>query len=872
MKNLIRFALVSWVVFTIFMAFVSGVDEFRSNLIERLSLMQKADLLSSSDIIDDVLDQGVPDRLFQVDPVFYPQNKVIFQGCTEKGSLCSYYVMQTPDDTIDVWIDNITSNPHCQYWWRYKFQGYPYYFKLWERVTDADLDHNNPNYPLLQSQDWTWKNYLLSSWNQLVTIYFDKIIQNAQYYDFNLLNWVEVYSDLRIWKTIDVTWVTINPSDNKLLINLAEPLVSDYWRIIIKKNTLSDIDWRVIINDQMVWQLANFDGKNQYVIDNINPHLITPTWSINLIWPDATEIIVLFNEEVFEKEWIKYTQMIKVNGKLLASMPSFSDIDVEWNELRIFFKNLIQVGSVTVASWSLVDKVKNDNELISTNWYWDNWAISDVPPMARDDDFTTFEGMSVNWNVLSNDFEFNEWQSLGVPSVTIQPQHWTLSQFLSTWAFTYVPNNWYIGEDTFEYQVWNAVEPSQIWKALVTITVASITSANIQATDDIISLDEDSPKAINASDLTSNDTQELDWLPKRITSITANPSHGLLSRTESNGEITQITYTPNKDYSWTDSFKYQVTNGKKTSVATVTLNINPVNDEPVVTSIDLRMSALTSTAVNVLSFASDADWDVLKVRIKDHPSHWTAVLNADQTITYTHTDANNLSDMFTYWVTDSAWSEHFWSMNITLTLWPCYTGSQLNWSCGSAGWSSSQTKPSANQCACWEFSWTDESGSDWTWNWQCAGANWWWTSSCSANNTSWLWTKVYTNTMSPNWGYISSFDDFRIDAGDCTGNKNRLNDLCALWGHWDALFTTCEPVEWVDYWCINSQEMPSNQCGSSSYYPNQKPYESRHNSSFSSLCNWMHDDGCNPVWTEGPNEFWFGKITDWAYDWVMCQH
>ncbi|WP_171371943.1 Ig-like domain-containing protein, partial [Vibrio owensii] len=43
-----------------------------------------------------------------------------------------------------------------------------------------------------------------------------------------------------------------------------------------------------------------------------------------------------------------------------------------------------------------------------------------------------------------------------------------------------------------------------------------------------------------------------------------------------------ITYTPNQDYNGADEFTYTVTSGGVTETTTVTLNVMPVNDKPVV--------------------------------------------------------------------------------------------------------------------------------------------------------------------------------------------------------------------------------------------------------------------------------------------------
>ena len=73
-------------------------------------------------VLEDVLDDWEPSRVLQPTLMFYPENSVIHEGCY--SNTCTYYVLDVPNDTIDIAVDNVTSNPSCSYWYRYKFQWY----------------------------------------------------------------------------------------------------------------------------------------------------------------------------------------------------------------------------------------------------------------------------------------------------------------------------------------------------------------------------------------------------------------------------------------------------------------------------------------------------------------------------------------------------------------------------------------------------------------------------------------------------------------------------------------------------------------------------------------------------------------------------
>lgn len=326
-------------------------------------LNSRADLLNSSNwVLDDLIDEWEPSRSFSPTFVFNPDNSVYFDKCTWNN--CDYYVLDVPNNTIDIWIDNVTSKPGCDYGWRYKFQWYQSYFKLWEWVSDADISRDNANYPVLSSQEWTNKNYEIN-WNE-ITVYFDKIITNAQFYDFVMNRNVVVYSDFKTWKQSALyTWssaVNVIEWTNKLEIILADNYIVDYWRILIKKNVIADTDWRIAPNDILVWDKLEIEWVPQYVIDNNVPVVDSISWT----WTFVTQVDVVFSENIYEISWLNIAQNVKdqFNNKL-SNHPNFAEASIDWNELKIFFFTWSNITDVKVNTWAIKDKLGNWN-----NGYW----------------------------------------------------------------------------------------------------------------------------------------------------------------------------------------------------------------------------------------------------------------------------------------------------------------------------------------------------------------------------------------------------------------------------------------------------------------------------------------------------------------------
>ncbi len=99
-----------------------------------------------------------------------------------------------------------------------------------------------------------------------------------------------------------------------------------------------------------------------------------------------------------------------------------------------------------------------------------------------------------------------------------------------------------------------------------------------------------------------------------------------------------FTYTPDADYSGSDSFQYQVSDGHGgTDTATYSFTVAAVNDLPV--AADASASAPEDTVITGSVHATDVDGDTLTYSVNSLPSHGSLTLHSDGTYTYTP-DAN----------------------------------------------------------------------------------------------------------------------------------------------------------------------------------------------------------------------------------------
>jgi hypothetical protein len=144
--------------------------------------------------------------------------------------------------------------------------------------------------------------------------------------------------------------------------------------------------------------------------------------------------------------------------------------------------------------------------------------------------------------------------------------------------------------------------------------------------------------------------------PGQSTKLTAHvvspPRHGILDRI--NEVTSNVTYTPNQDFTGADKFEFKVNDGKVDSkTGNVSITVNPTsnhaptaNNQSVVTSIDKPISIILS--------ASDKDNDNLSAKIQSGPVHGTLSSINENTgeVTYTPKSGFVGTDSFRFKVND----------------------------------------------------------------------------------------------------------------------------------------------------------------------------------------------------------------------------
>ena len=169
------------------------------------------------------------------------------------------------------------------------------------------------------------------------------------------------------------------------------------------------------------------------------------------------------------------------------------------------------------------------------------------------------------------------------------------------------------------------------------------------ANDDNYDTPEDTALTIPAPGVLDNDID--DDGPSPLTAeLVDDVSHGILVL-DADGSFV---YTPDLNFNGDDTFAYRAYDGEDYSnVATVTITVDPVNDDPVANDDTATVEEYSSdNQIDVLDNDYDIDGDTLEVIGVTTPDHGTATYDEDY-VYYTPEDGYSGYDSFTYTITDN---------------------------------------------------------------------------------------------------------------------------------------------------------------------------------------------------------------------------
>ncbi|MHB0937343.1 MAG: tandem-95 repeat protein, partial [Armatimonadota bacterium] len=231
--------------------------------------------------------------------------------------------------------------------------------------------------------------------------------------------------------------------------------------------------------------------------------------------------------------------------------------------------------------------------------------INDAP-VAQDGVLTAYED-----TVAAGQLDASDADGDGLTySIVAQGQLGAVEIDPATGSYTYTPLPNVYGTDTFTFKVNDGTVDSNT--ATITVTITPVSGDAPVALDGILTVMEDQPAV---GTLTGYDP---DGDP--LTYYLA--GQGQVGTVEVDPATGGFTYTPNANANGTDAFTFKVSDGALDSnTATVTVTINPVNDEPTARDDALTLDEDATVSINVLANDSDVDGDALTIIDFTQPAH-----------------------------------------------------------------------------------------------------------------------------------------------------------------------------------------------------------------------------------------------------------
>ncbi|MGK0271203.1 MAG: outer membrane protein OmpA-like peptidoglycan-associated protein [Cocleimonas sp.] len=250
-------------------------------------------------------------------------------------------------------------------------------------------------------------------------------------------------------------------------------------------------------------------------------------------------------------------------------------------------------------------------------------------------------GQAITIDVLDNDDS-----DATINRIVTNPSNGTVE--IIDGKVVYRANTGFSGTDTFTYEVVDANGNKDT--ATVTVNVQDASQAANTAPvaqDDQASTTEGQSVTL---DSLANDTDTDD--DTLVIDSVSNPTNGTAVVTGG-----QIIYTPDTDFTGTDTFTYIISDGNGgTSQATETVIVNaPSNQAPIAVNDTGNVVCSGPVVINVLENDTDADTSNNNLNILDfsQPTNGTVTKNADGQLVYTSNgNSCGTNDQFTYNVTD----------------------------------------------------------------------------------------------------------------------------------------------------------------------------------------------------------------------------
>ncbi len=346
---------------------------------------------------------------------------------------------------------------------------------------------------------------------------------------------------------------------------------------------------------------------------------------------------------------------------------TFTQAEIDLNQISYQHN-----GSETITD-SFQFNVSNGITIVLTSTF----AITITPindgPTPFPDTITLTEGSITSQltipnanSVIFNDID-PENDTLTATLIT-SPTNATTFQFNSNGTFNYAHDGSETTTDIFSYAVCDNGTPQECNSigGIVNINIIPVNDPPVATNDTSLPVNEGATVATllgGSSSVRDNDSDVDDLQTNLTTAIVISPIYAAAFTLNPNGTFS---YTHDGSENYTDSFIYQLCDDESPTPAcdnaTVTLDIQPVNDPPIAngdTATLVNEGATVSTLLGGSSSVRDNDSDpddlqaTLTATLVTSPIYYSVfTLNLDGTFTYTHDGSENYTDSFIYQLCD----------------------------------------------------------------------------------------------------------------------------------------------------------------------------------------------------------------------------
>ena len=327
-----------------------------------------------------------------------------------------------------------------------------------------------------------------------------------------------------------------------------------------------------------------------------------------------------------------------VEGSLTTSEPSASNGTANWSAGTLTYEPALRWNGTETLTYTVTD---TDGATASATVTIVVTPVNN-PAVVVGDTITINEDETAEVDVLANDYDLDG--ALTGLRIADGVNGETSVVDGTDGTIRFVPNADWFGTETITYWITETEEGTGTITEHESALRVNVTERNDSpvARDDEMTTQEDTPVSLDVVEGSDTDV-DLDAL---VVDGFNTPLHGSVTQADN-----VLTYTPDPNWSGTDSFSYAITDGRGgVSEALVTIEVAPVNDPAIVNNITLRVDEDTSGRVAVDE--SDVDGTLTGHTITSAPTGGDAAFDGLE-ITYTPRADFNGADLVVYDVTET---------------------------------------------------------------------------------------------------------------------------------------------------------------------------------------------------------------------------